>query len=652
MQRGRFLLLMTVLLSMLLGIQASAVTDGRESEYNDEINYADRLPLGGSAIGEIGAYEAEYGSLPEDEGYTDKDYYEFTLAHDGVVSLSFEPPVGSRRGEQWGIEVFKGSTKLVVQTLEGGTITQLPRLGLPAGTYYVQIYGKGYAKWNSGEYRLSLQFEERDDWELEPNNKSVQATVLVSDQTRYGVISKSGDSDYFVFSYDAESAKRIRFVPVSAATDGKTWLLDIVNGQDESVLGSKRIEVSTEQELILSELLVESGDYYFVVSANGVNSTEYAVSLQETHVCKTAWVDEVSSTCVQNGTVEHFRCEVCGACYDKNGNLLQSLLLPLGEHVLDGEKQCMSCEFAYPRFVSASLTIEKQLAVNFKLDPAQLEKNGFSQPYVVFSLNGRQTMVESYRVDENGRYVFSFGEISPRMMNDEIVATLYATYEGDVVECCVKTYSIREYCCRMLEKCGEGGVFESDAELKTLLVDLLCYGAASQRYLGDGESELVTSVLTEEQLAFGTQTTPDLNSVKNSSYETVAKPEAEWRAVGLVLEDVIAMRFKLALDSVEELCVCVRTDDPDEVWWFGADELAVSDGACELYFDRFYADRMRDTVYVTAYRNGVVVSHTAAYSIESYAYAKQNDGDPALCELVIAMMKYGDSAERYAKKNG
>ncbi|MBR7097899.1 MAG: hypothetical protein IKC59_00660, partial [Clostridia bacterium] len=108
MQRRTFLLLMAVLLSTLLGVQASAVTDERESEYNDEISYADCLPQGGSAVGAIRAYDTDNGSLPEDEGYTDKDYYEFTLTARGVVSLSFEPPAGSKQKHQWMIEVFDG----------------------------------------------------------------------------------------------------------------------------------------------------------------------------------------------------------------------------------------------------------------------------------------------------------------------------------------------------------------------------------------------------------------------------------------------------------------------------------------------------------------------------------------------------------------
>ena len=56
---------------------------------------------------------------------------------------------------------------------------------------------------------------------------------------------------------------------------------------------------------------------------------------------------------------------------------------------------------------------------------------------------------------------------------------------------------------------------------------------------------------------------------------------------------------------------------------------------------------MRNAVYVTVYKNGEAVSNTICYSIESYAYAKQNSTDEKLNNLLLAMMKYGDSAYSY-----
>ena len=73
----------------------------------------------------------------------------------------------------------------------------------------------------------------------------------------------------------------------------------------------------------------------------------------------------------------------------------------------------------------------------------------------------------------------------------------------------------------------------------------------------------------------------------------------------------------------------------------------LGDGYCLIY-DKLDAGQMRTLVYVTAYRDGVAVSHTLQYNIESYAAAKLAEGtDAPLCELLSAMMRYGDSAALY-----
>ena len=55
---------------------------------------------------------------------------------------------------------------------------------------------------------------------------------------------------------------------------------------------------------------------------------------------------------------------------------------------------------------------------------------------------------------------------------------------------------------------------------------------------------------------------------------------------------------------------------------------------------------MREAFTVTAYRNGVPVSDTVMYSIQSYAVGKTELGTP-LAETLVAMLKYGDSCKAY-----
>ena len=55
-----------------------------------------------------------------------------------------------------------------------------------------------------------------------------------------------------------------------------------------------------------------------------------------------------------------------------------------------------------------------------------------------------------------------------------------------------------------------------------------------------------------------------------------------------------------------------------------------------------------ETVYVTVCdAEGNAISNTYRYSIESYAFAKEQGIDANLATLVVAMMKYGNAAKNY-----
>ena len=292
------------------------------------------------------------------------------------------------------------------------------------------------------------------------------------------------------------------------------------------------------------------------------------------------------------------------------------------------------------KFAGASISLQHNIAVNYKVDKALFTTGGFTDPYVVFEMNGVKTTVDTYTVNGN-RYVFSFLNIAPNQMNDTISATLYATKDGMLYGSQTRQYSVAEYCYSMLE------LYPGDtyAKLRTLLVDLLNYGAASQVYTGYEMDNLVNSRLTAQQKQWATTEEPVLNSVLNTSYEPVENPKATWRGAGLKLTDAVSVRLTFRANSTENLSVRVWTDQ--QQWILGAENFEESNGSYYVYFNGLHAGQMRETFYIALYEGDVRVSNTACYSIESYAYQMQSGGDFDLADLVIAMMKYGDSAEKY-----
>ena len=291
-------------------------------------------------------------------------------------------------------------------------------------------------------------------------------------------------------------------------------------------------------------------------------------------------------------------------------------------------------------FKGASLTLQHNLSIKYKVDPALFETVGYSDPYVVFELGNKQTKVSTYTVEGN-RYVFKFSNIAPDRMNDTITATLYATYNGTEYAGKPREYSVAEYAYSTLDK------YASDeyAELRTLLVDLLHYGAQAQLYTGHNADNLVNQGLTEEQLAWGTAEDPILTDSANTKYETIENPLVKWKGASLNLNDSVAIKFKFTAEELDGLTLKIVGESG--TWTMTAKDFVSVDGVYVATFDKVHAGQMSEIVYLTMYKDGQAVSNTVRYSIESYAFSKQNSDIKNLPALVKAMMKYGNSAKKY-----
>ena len=292
------------------------------------------------------------------------------------------------------------------------------------------------------------------------------------------------------------------------------------------------------------------------------------------------------------------------------------------------------------KIAGASLTLQNDLTINYKVKKAIFATNRYQNPYILFELNGMQTKVSEY-TEEGEYYVFRFKNIAPNQMKDVIQATLCSSYNGTIVSGETVSYSVFEYCSNMLKR------YTTDeyAKLRTLLVDLLQYGAQSQMYTDFQTDLLATDGLTEQELAYGTITYPELKSILDTAYTTIENPTAFWKGAGLKLDNAITVRFILETQDIENMFVHIKTAYGE--WNIPASEFIKTDKGYYVYFNGLHAGQLREPIYVTAYQGGAIVSDTVRYSVESYAYAKQESTIPYLSSLVVAMMRYGDSAYAY-----
>ncbi|MBR4016838.1 MAG: hypothetical protein IKK11_03390, partial [Oscillospiraceae bacterium] len=302
------------------------------------------------------------------------------------------------------------------------------------------------------------------------------------------------------------------------------------------------------------------------------------------------------------------------------------------------------------KFSNAALELHSNLAIQFKTNAGLFESSSYKNPYVVFNFKGNEKTVTEYKV-ENGQYVFTFTDIAPNQIAEKVQATLHADWNGADVASAPLSYGVSDYCYRMLKN---SAVVNNDAyaELRTLLVDLLRYGAMAQKFTGF-TGETVDAALTDAQAAWGTTGTPALESKTSTRYATVENPTASWTNVGLVLEDAVTMRFKFRTDSTAGLKVKITSDTNAEGWVIDAADFQYEESTGKYYvdFSGFHAGQMRESVYVTVYNGDTAVSNTLRYTIESYAHKYQTADAtqyPYFAELVKAMMRYGDAAYNFA----
>ncbi|MBP1586921.1 MAG: hypothetical protein ILO53_00780 [Clostridia bacterium] len=293
------------------------------------------------------------------------------------------------------------------------------------------------------------------------------------------------------------------------------------------------------------------------------------------------------------------------------------------------------------KFSGASLTLHDNIAINFKADRKLFTDLGYSDPFVIFTMNGVETTVHKYRIIDD-KVVFDFNNIAPHKLNDTVYVTLYATYSGEETISMTREYSVATYCYNMLTKYST----DEYSKLRTLLVNLLNYGESSQIYANYKTDALVTKDLTPLQKMWGTQESPSLKTVYNPAYTVLDSPSVQWEGVGLNLTNSVAMRFRITTAGIAGLSVKVSGSSGGE-WIINNTSFVPTNGGYYVYFNGLNVAQLSEPVYLTVYDGNVPVSNTICYSVESYAYANQNDSDQKLSDLVISMMNYGNSAYAY-----
>ena len=276
---------------------------------------------------------------------------------------------------------------------------------------------------------------------------------------------------------------------------------------------------------------------------------------------------------------------------------------------------------------TVSLSLSDSIAIHFKVEASVYE--AYENVYAMISCDGDVQRVEGV-LGSDGRYWFSYRNLTPNMAKVPVEMTLYGTGNGQAYTKTV-SYSIYKYCQSLYKN--------SDDSVKTFIVDFLNYAAALQEYTNYNVDDLA-NVGFDQSYASATLTAP-VNQF-NGRVSTIDNPTVAWKGIGIAIKDVINTRVKFQADDITGLSIRFTINGTD----YNVTEFTPVEGTENqyyAYFGKTLPNEMRTAFTFTAYRNGVAVSNTAQYSIQSYAAQVGVDTTTSLGKVLDAMLKYGDS---------
>lgn len=294
--------------------------------------------------------------------------------------------------------------------------------------------------------------------------------------------------------------------------------------------------------------------------------------------------------------------------------------------------------------------ITDSIAMNCKItvDPMIMQTGDVS---MAFDMNGRDTIKMTGTPTTEGGNVFTYkyADIMGQDMAEDLVVSLQVGSASKTYE-----YSVLDYCVDILS--DKGATYS--AEIKNLIVDLVQYGAALQKYRGVAESKLLTTKLAAQVQDYADFDTEDESAEALASLQSVPSKLTQdsgittsdaykWKSVGLVIGNKVEIRAKFTASDTSNLAIKAN---------IGTEEVEVpyqktaTAGVYSFDFADIYAYEYAEPIAFKFYVNGTQVGTTLHYSVNTYLYAMRDymgTNAENLKTLLLAIHNYGQSAIAY-----
>lgn len=329
-----------------------------------------------------------------------------------------------------------------------------------------------------------------------------------------------------------------------------------------------------------------------------------------------------------------------GRIYDKNSVVgSEDLdLYPLTEGYVD----------SLLNIKQVSITLDSDISLVYLVDPAVLER--YQNATIVYrdasgTVQGAAGLSKELTKTVNGK-TYLYGEftgIAAKEMTKDITATLEGTSDGGMTNCYSKAYttSVADYAKRLIAMDGTSKV------LKTLLVDLVNYGASAQTYFGYNTSDLANADFDDYQTYASAR--HSLTGFTNSGSSVTNSGNVKISGRTLVLENRVGIAVIVDTSEYEGDVADITIN----VSGTGVSDIISGQDLKPYGTNKYYGvtyeilPTKMDETYTFAVQVNGEESARMTYGISAYAYNMRNNSNTKLVALLQDIMEYGNSALNY-----
>ena len=192
----------------------------------------------------------------------------------------------------WNIELMHSNYKTIYEMYSWEYKEEIKscNIGLPSGTYYIQIKRGSYL--SEIEYSINVNYAASTNWETEFNGTALTSNLIKVNTDFYGSIRSNDDYDWYKFTLPEKGYISVTFKH-EMIDDQASWNIELMQSDYKTIYELYSWEYKKEAKSC--NIGLPSGTYYIrIIKGSYLSEIEYSINVN--YVASANWETEFNET--------------------------------------------------------------------------------------------------------------------------------------------------------------------------------------------------------------------------------------------------------------------------------------------------------------------------------------------------------------------